>query len=536
MHSPGCDVPYKVWQRVLPVILQIQARWTVSLLLVTLFFFAIIAPFHKVEENFGTNFVFDVISGRDIGRFHHIEQDDWVPRSTLPFAVVGLLSRVSLFCFPWLPRPLHPRLWLGIISSVMFKNLLNAVGKHFSRNCSMVLCLLLAGQFHPMYYSSRLIINTFAIWLSIFGVVLLLERRPLHSILVLVASSFSIRLDVFPIAIGVGLDYLLFEDSYKSIWTRFFRGCLAGMAGLVIAAILSIPFDSFFYNSFPQWSEISVIYFNIFENKSHIWGEYPWHWYVTNALPRALGFPALILFAPIRWNFQVVRIFVATVVVPVLVLSLLPHKELRFIFPSIVCATCVIAIQIAQVWNRKSHRGITRFAISFAMATTAVISYVRLIASSCNYPGGDFWTAFSPFLRGQSVLPPIVLPRIFNVFPMAPAFSMTIKSSGSDHYMSTENTNCSVYNGYTSEISGFSPYLSEGIPCTISRAEDSLRPGAKFDTVDDIKGHDWIVADANEADSVCAEIVAVTYSFERIDFGNAKIVLKPSIVACRGTR
>ena len=79
-----------------------------------------------------------------------------------------------------------------------------------------------------------------------------------------------------------------------------------------------------------------VFLFNTVENRSSEWGTSPWHWYFSTALPKALLPAALALLGVGVWYE---RGRAATLIGPsllfVAIYSVLPHKELRFIFHAI---------------------------------------------------------------------------------------------------------------------------------------------------------------------------------------------------------
>lgn len=122
------------------------------------------------------------------------------------------------------------------------------------------------------------------------------------------------------------------------------------------------------------WPELSVFIFNGPQDRSGAWGVMSRHWYFTHALPKTLGLLLLLALAELKFAFLspaggrarrksssdpgaragsekksyglrqpiVVRTFVFWVLIPVCGLSLIGHKEIRFIFPSILgCVVCL---------------------------------------------------------------------------------------------------------------------------------------------------------------------------------------------------
>ena len=77
------------------------------------------------------------------------------------------------------------------------------------------------------------------------------------------------------------------------------------------------------------------------QNKSHEWGVSPWHWYFLNAIPKSITVTVpLLVIGLIHHNevkffdFRLVKIILPALIF-VGLYSFLPHKELRFIFPAL---------------------------------------------------------------------------------------------------------------------------------------------------------------------------------------------------------
>ena len=64
---------------------------------------------------------------------------------------------------------------------------------------------------------------------------------------------------------------------------------------------------------------------------SDVYGSHPWHWYLSQGIPVILGTHAIFIILAFVQHRDYPRQFMGVVVVTVLFLSVIPHKEFRFI-------------------------------------------------------------------------------------------------------------------------------------------------------------------------------------------------------------
>ncbi len=99
----------------------------------------------------------------------------------------------------------------------------------------------------------------------------------------------------------------------------------------LLGLILSIATDSLFYGQFTS-SLYNFVIFNVIQGHSEHYGVHNPHWYFTAALPTLLG-PSIIYFL-VGLKYTPYSKLLA-IIVPILLFSLLKHKEFRFIYPLI---------------------------------------------------------------------------------------------------------------------------------------------------------------------------------------------------------
>lgn len=175
----------------------------------------------------------------------------------------------------------------------------------------------------------------------------------------------------------------------------------AGVGGLVIGLLCTIPIDSFFWQSFPLWPEWIAFYYNTIQGHSADWGVSPWHFYFFNALPRLLLNPATYLLCiPVAVLNAGTRRRSLDLLIPLLsfvtLYSFLPHKEWRFIIYVIPGLTAVASVGASWLWTRRSKSAIyALLSLSLALSILASLtaSTALLALSSLNYPGGTALTA-----------------------------------------------------------------------------------------------------------------------------------------------
>ncbi|KAL8671259.1 MAG: hypothetical protein Q9168_004252, partial [Polycauliona sp. 1 TL-2023] len=170
-----------------------------------------------------------------------------------------------------------------------------------------------------------------------------------------------------------------------------------GLLGLLIGLAITIPIDSFFWQRFPLWPELSTFSYNILDSQSSNWGTSPWHFYSSSALPRLLFNPLIyILCIPLAISQPALRQPVAELLLPnlafVAMYSLQPHKEWRFIVYTLPPLLTAAALGANWIWTRRSRSAFYRLgsvALVISVLASFAASTIMLAISRLNYPGAE---------------------------------------------------------------------------------------------------------------------------------------------------
>jgi alpha-1,6-mannosyltransferase len=171
----------------------------------------------------------------------------------------------------------------------------------------------------------------------------------------------------------------------------------AGLGGLTVGLLCTVPIDSYFWQTFPLWPEWTGFYYNTILGRSADWGVSPWYFYFVNALPRLLMNPlTYLLCIPVALLNASSRKPSLDILIPSLTFvglySMLPHKEWRFIIYIIPGLIAVAAAGASWVWTRRG-KSIVYAVLSFALVGSISVSFIAatslLAVSSLNYPGGE---------------------------------------------------------------------------------------------------------------------------------------------------
>jgi alpha-1,6-mannosyltransferase len=170
----------------------------------------------------------------------------------------------------------------------------------------------------------------------------------------------------------------------------------AGAAGLVMGLLLSVLVDSFFWQQYPLWPELSGFYYNTILGKSSDWGVSPWHFYFTSALPRLLLNPITYALIFIAVTSPATRGRTMAILVPCLtfvgIYSILPHKEWRFIIYVVPPLTAVASVGASWLWIRRTKSALYQL-LSLLLVSSVIMSLFAstglLAVSRLNYPGGE---------------------------------------------------------------------------------------------------------------------------------------------------
>mmetsp|Transcript_26105 Transcript_26105/g.64833 ORF Transcript_26105/g.64833 Transcript_26105/m.64833 type:complete len:629 (+) Transcript_26105:72-1958(+) len=415
---------------------------------------------------------------KQLEEYDHRSFPGVVPRSFLGAIIVAVITKtvkvvVEVCGFVWFPSLpakmgdlLLSRFVLALLGLAALRCVKGALQRRFGRSTGVCFNLMLSAQFHIPFYLSRFLPNTFGLILSSLAFACWItgqddstdvrSRQLSQGVLCLLTfAAVVFRSELILVAVAASLDLWLVSNRLNLM--EILLSCLmSGLGGVA----LSIAVDSFFWFNTPftmtawdvlraiparrlgallqkplswfgssltaldaadwgfVWPEGMVFFFNAVQDKSRLWGVASWHWYFTSAVPKSMGpllifLPMMCIFSPDRrrLTWECFGVWLA----PVYALSKLGHKEVRFIFPSLLALTAFLAIGLSQFLERFSNgrpkardgdevkRGGLRLLFwiltLFVMGSTAILSNIRLIASIYNYPGGHALTTLNVMMQ-----------------------------------------------------------------------------------------------------------------------------------------
>jgi len=331
--------------------------------------------------------------GTNITQYDHLQFPGVVPRTFLGALAVGAVCypAVSLFKLMDVPKiyaQLLCRCVLAVAVSFAFARFTEAVGKRTNPTVARLAIVFTCTQFHFLFYASRTLPNTFALVLVLRALASWLVQDNKKFLWYSAAAIIMFRAELC-IFLGLLLLVKLIDGEMGLLDT--IRQCL--VAGPLILGC-TVLVDSYFWRRW-LWPEGEVLYYNTVLNKSSNWGTMPYSWYLYSAIPRGMMFTLfLVPFGFFQRQNRTMSKLNTSALTYVLLYSLLPHKELRFIiyvFPVFNVCAAVGAFNVVTWCRRRfaSLRLATVGCLTLIVVANVAPSFLLAHISSLNYAGGN---------------------------------------------------------------------------------------------------------------------------------------------------
>ncbi|XP_031482967.1 dol-P-Man:Man(7)GlcNAc(2)-PP-Dol alpha-1,6-mannosyltransferase isoform X1 [Nymphaea colorata] len=349
-------------------------------------FHVLMAPYTKVEESFNVQAMHDIIyHHHHLEKYDHFEFPGVVPRTFLGSLFVSFLASpvvlaMEFFHFPKLYGLIVVRLMLGSFILTTLGFFRRQVKMQFGSQVEAFFAILTASQFHLLYYSTRPLPNIFALGLVNLAYAFWLKRNFKATLRCLVCATMIFRCDIVLLLGPIGLEFLLIRS--VSFWEAF-RCCIVTS---FLCVGISVLVDSIMWQRLV-WPEFEVLWFNSVLNKSSEWGTHVFYWYFSSALPRSMlaAYPLCLVGMLIDRRLLPYGL---PVLLFVMLYSKLPHKELRFIIPSVPMFNLSAAVAAARIHiNRKKNVWKLLYLMLIGSLLVSLgCSVITSVASYSNYP------------------------------------------------------------------------------------------------------------------------------------------------------
>ncbi|KAJ3344768.1 hypothetical protein HDU83_004762 [Entophlyctis luteolus] len=386
------------------------------------------APFTKVEESFNVQALHDLfmVPFKDLGSYDHMSYPGVVPRSFIGPLAFSLISRPVIYLLTGGGRQEIARIWylliargiLALVSVHSLRMLRMSASNVFGYPTGIMFAVICYCQFHLVFWGSRFIANTFGMILANYAVACWINSWPSVQeldesrekkdpsisrkpdvpfsewtmddffgdatgiIAFLIFGAIVFRLELFALLAPILVSEVFITKRIN--WIFAFVVCVLAA---VISVSATVVVDSIMWRRHGLWPELEVFRFNVLEGRSKEYGTSPWHAYITELLPRiapiaspiaAIGAAAL---PSVRAMLTPAAFFVAA-------MSVIGHKEWRFVMPVLPLVNLAAAVTATRVLSARRIRAIAAIVAIGVAAAGAVVVLVGVEVSSRNYPGG----------------------------------------------------------------------------------------------------------------------------------------------------
>ncbi|PSR76658.1 hypothetical protein PHLCEN_2v8255 [Hermanssonia centrifuga] len=382
------------------------------LLLATSWIHVLLAPYTKVEESFNLHATHDVlmygVSSDALKNYDHFVFPGAVPRTFIGSVLLAWLSTPFIQAANALgllsdkfQLQIAVRLALATYNVVGLSLLRRGVSRRYGGPAGVLFVLLTCTQFHLPFYMGRTWPNMFALLPVNIASFLLWNRAPnalrptsksVHTAIALLTfTTVVFRSEVLLLLGPLILQALI--SGYTSLSNIIKVGISAGLSSIALTVLV----DSYFWQRWPLWPELYGIYFNVVQGNSSAWGVSPFSAYFTSHLPKLLLSSSILSVVGAVIDARV-RALLWPAIVFVILLSVLPHKEWRFIVYVVPLFNVAAARGATWLVSMRKSNIIGRLCFLFVaglLVANCVATYFFTVTSMANYPGGEALSRFN---------------------------------------------------------------------------------------------------------------------------------------------